>query len=246
MMKNTVENNLRAWDLEYGWPKDGDEWDGQARLCAQSYDEWKKSLVETFIKPNLTPESVLLEIAPGHGRWSKEMVQDCREMILVDLSPNCIDYCRTLFAGYEHVRYFVNDGKSLHGVEGGGVDFVWSYDAFVHMDEETIGHYLSEILRVLRPGGKAILHHAGRRHALLGLGFLQSWGKPGKRFHTFLSMGTLKDSDGWRSNLSKKRFKDLATERGLRVEAQRQRWGKNNEFGVPRFGDCITLLRKCP
>jgi len=31
-MKNSIENNLRKWNDEYGWPKDGDEWDGQARF----------------------------------------------------------------------------------------------------------------------------------------------------------------------------------------------------------------------
>ena len=254
-MKNTVENNLRAWDQNHDWPKDGDEWIGQAKYSRQPYNKWKTSLVETFIAPNVNVGSVVLEIAPGHGRWSKEMVNRCKELILVDLSPNCIEYCKELFGSHHHVRYIVNDGKTLTGVENNYVDFVWSYDSFVHMDKDTIGSYLEEINRVLRPGGKAIIHHAGRKHAFLWLGFLRHWGTRGKKLYKRISMEKPKDkklrakensrySDGWRSNVSKRVVRKLAVHKGLVVEDQVRYWGRNNEFGVPRFGDWITILTK--
>jgi hypothetical protein len=146
-MRNSIEDNLVFWDQQYDWPKDGDEWDGQARFCRQPYDAWKKSLVETFVAPNISLSSVVLEIAPGHGRWSKEMVGRCKELILVDLSPSCIGFCKEIFASYHHVRYITNDGMSLNAVEDNGVDFVWSYDSFVHMDKDTIGSYLAACRR---------------------------------------------------------------------------------------------------
>lgn len=243
-MKNTIENNLMFWDQQYKWSKDGDEWDGQARFCRQPYDKWKESLVETFIAPNLSPSSVVLEIAPGHGRWSKEMVSRCKNLILVDLSPSCIEFCKKLFASYHHVRYITNDGMSLDEVEDNDVDFIWSYDSFVHMEKDTIGNYLNEIYRVLKPEGKAIIHHAGRTHAFLWLGFMMSWRRTGMHIYKFISMGKLTDTDGWRSNISKQLFSELAVDKRLEVEAQIQVWGKNNEFGVPRFGDFLTILRK--
>ena len=243
-MKNTIDNNLSVWDQQYNWPKNGDEWDGQARFCYQPYDEWKKSLVETFIGPNISESSVVLEIAPGHGRWTKEIVECCKELILIDLSHSCIEFCKKLFATYNYVRYIVNNGKSLNGVKDNYVDFVWSYDSFVHMDKDTIESYLNELFRVLKSDGKAIIHHAGRRHAFLWLGFLRHKGKIARHFYKLISMGKLRDDDGWRSNMSKKLFKELAVDKGLVVEAQMQWWGKNHVFGIPRFGDFITILRK--
>jgi ubiquinone/menaquinone biosynthesis C-methylase UbiE len=243
MTRNTVENNLKLWDQSYAWPKDGDEWDGQARFCGQPYDLWKRSVMETFLLPHVRTDSVVLEIAPGHGRWSKDLIH-CRELILVDLSPSCIEFCKALFASFNHVRYLTNDGKTLTGVEDGSVDFLWSYDSFVHMEGATIQSYLAEIERVLRPGGRAIIHHAGRRHAFLWLRFMRHYGKIGETFYKIISMGKLFEGDGWRSDVSKRLFHRLASQSGLEVEAQVQSWGRNREFGIPRFGDFMAILRK--
>ena len=253
-MKNTVENNLRKWDEKHDWREGGDEWKGQAKFSRQPYDKWKSSLVETFIAPNANPDSVVLEIAPGHGRWSAELVDRCAQLILVDLSPNCIETCKERFESYEHVRYIVNDGRSLPGVDDGSIDFVWSFAAFVHIDPETIGAYFKEIERVLKPGSTAIIHHAGRRHGTLWLRFLRGWGKRGNKIYKKLSMPRPYDrklrarekgaSDGWRSDVSRRLARRKALDAGLEVEDQLRFWGKKKKFGVPRYGDWITVLRK--
>ena len=243
-MKNTIANNLMQWDRIHDWSKDGDEWDGQARSCRQPYDAWKKSLVDTFLIPNISSHSVVLEIAPGHGRWSREMIGRCKELILVDLSPSCIAYCQHLFGSPDHVRYITNDGKLLNGVADDHVDFVWSYDSFVHMDEDTIDSYLGEIHRVLRSEGTAVIHHAGRTHGLLWLRWLRHCGRIGRELYNMLSMRRLTGVDGWRSDMSKQLFRKLATAHMLVSEAQVQSWGENREFGIPRFGDYLSILRK--
>lgn len=241
-MKNSIENNLRKWDDEYDWPQDGDEWDGQARFSGQPYGKWKDSVVATFLVPNLSPGAVVLEIAPGHGRWSNEIVDKCGRLILVDLSPNCIEFCQRRFESLPNVEYLVNDGMSLQGVADGSVDFVWSYDAFVHMSADVIDRYFSEFRRVLKPGGKAAIHHAGRKHLVLWLGFLRELGDLGTNVYKALSMGKLVDDDGWRSNVSQRTIRLLAASQGLRVQDQVQSWGENLEFGLKRYRDFVTTL----
>ena len=56
------------------------------------------------------------------------------------------------------------DGKSLPNVGDETQDLVFSYDSFVHMHQNVIDEYLSEISRVLVFGGKGIIHH----YCLLG------------------------------------------------------------------------------
>ncbi|MCZ6837630.1 MAG: class I SAM-dependent methyltransferase [Planctomycetota bacterium] len=243
-MKNTVENNLEKWDSEHSWSKDGDEWSGQARLCGQPYKLWKQSLVDTFIKANISGEDTILEIGPGHGRWSKEIVDHCGQLILVDLGPKCIDFCRDLLQDKNNVQYRVNDGQTLPEVDDSSVDFIWSYDAFVHMNRATIESYFGEIRRVLKPGRKAIIHHAGRRHAFLWLRFLRETGAFGSGIYKYLTVGRLKQHDGWRADVSRTLVRAIAKKQGLIVEDQVNTWGQQGEFGIPAFFDAITILTK--
>ena len=57
----------------------------------------------------------------------------------------------------------------LNGVPSEVVDFVWSYDVFVHLDPECVQGYLREIYRVLKSGGVAVIHHPGQHPLRIGL-----------------------------------------------------------------------------
>ena len=240
MMKNSIIQNFRTWNDEYGWAKDGDEWDDEAKLCGVPYETWKRSLVKTLIVPHATGKAVL-EIAPGHGRWSEYIIKVAEHVIMVDLSPNCIEICRKRFGDANNIEYHVNDGKSLPAHLTSEIDFVWSYDSFVHMDSDVIHAYFREFNRVLKSGGTAIIHHANRRRVYLA--FLRNWGRGGTLLYRFLSQGWSTESDGWRSDVSAGMVAQFAQESGLKVEEQIQYWGEGR-CGVPRFNDHITILRK--
>lgn len=81
-MLTNVRNNLQLWDNEYDWTADGDEWKHQAERSGVSYGEWKASLVSHLIEPYAGNADVL-EIAPGHGRWSEFLIAMSRYTILV-------------------------------------------------------------------------------------------------------------------------------------------------------------------
>ncbi len=243
-MENTVEENFRLWNHQYRWLHDGDEWDGQAHACGQPYPAWKQSVIELLIQPNLNATATVVEIGPGHGRWSQAIAPACSTLILVDLSPNCIAYCQQRLAAYANVLYLVNDGWQLSGIADNSVDFVWSYDCFVHLEAAVLQSYLDEIKRVLRPNGKAMLHHPGRHHWWRQLAGLERLGQWGKRAYHGLSIGCWNGKDGYRSQLSKEAVTRLAKAAHLQVEAQIQWWGEAKSFGIPRYNDWITILRK--
>lgn len=237
----TLETNRRWWDQEHPWSEDGDEWKDQARRCGKSYRAWKASVVERFLVRHAT-DARALEIGCGHGRWSEPLADVSRRLWLVDLSPSCVRYCRQRFSGRDHVETWITDGRTLPGRLTGRIDFVWSYDTLVHLKPELIQTYLEEIERILVPGGVAALHHAGRRHGTLWLAWLRRLGEPGRLLYRAVSMGTDERADGWRSDVSRRSFARMAESAGLDVEGQVDRWGDG--FGVPRFGDVITELRK--
>jgi len=235
----------RTWG-QYDWSSDGDEWTGQAAYCGQPYEDWKASIHEAFIRPNLPPEAAVVEVAPGHGRWTEFLIEHAGKVHLVDLNESCIESCRRRFAAFDHVTYAVNDGMSLPGVADASVDFVWSYDSFVHIEPDAIATYLREFSRVLRDGGKAVIHHAGRKNAWLRLGFLVRLGPAARYLYKLLSMkrDTMGTTDGRRSLVSAELFARLARDADLEVAFQADSWGDGGQFDCKRFNDVVTCVRK--
>lgn len=222
-MLDNVKKNLVKWDEQYTWPQHGDEWYGQAALCGVPYDVWKQSMVQHLIVPNVTEPSHVLEIACGHGRWTEFLVKYAGHVTAVDLSASCLNYCRNRFRDQGNIDYFLTTGNTLPRCASGLIDFVWSYDSFVHMDREVICRYLSEIRRVLKVGGSAILHHAN----VDDLANHQQDGAP-----------------GWRSAMNIALMAQLAREARLSVVSQFAYWDIEKQIGAPRFGDRITHLRR--
>lgn len=241
--KNTIENNRRLWDQDYDWPEDGDEWNGQAAYCGQDYSLWKQALIDHFVTPRLHARATLLEIGPGHGRWARHIAGRCGMFYLADLSTSCLEHCRSIL-GEDHLAYIPTDGHSLTGVPDASVDFAWSYDVFVHIGPADIAGYLRDLARVLKPGGEAVIHHAGRSDAILPLDGIRQWGPFFLKLYNRLSLGVWSTTDGWRSAISRECFARLATEAGLEVVRQQQEFGPGNAFAVRRFGDWITTLRR--
>jgi ubiquinone/menaquinone biosynthesis C-methylase UbiE len=151
----SIDENLKIWDREYDWPQAGDEWSsawGGARA------QWFASILPRIA--NLLPAEHILEIAPGHGRWTQFLLRHCETMTLVDLSPKCIDACRKRFGGRTSLRYIVNDGRSLSQVGDETIDLAFSFDSLVHVEPSVLRDYLDQLARKLRPGGSAFIHHS--------------------------------------------------------------------------------------
>ncbi|MGH3504420.1 MAG: class I SAM-dependent methyltransferase, partial [Nocardioidaceae bacterium] len=72
-----------------------------------------------------------MEVAPGYGRWTAEIVGKTRTLTLVDLSPTCLEVCKAKFDGVEGLTFIETDGTCLPGVADSSIDFIWSFDSFV-------------------------------------------------------------------------------------------------------------------
>ena len=238
----TIEEN-RYWNDRHHWREEGHEWKNQAAFSNQNYETWLMSLVDTFISGNIDKDSNVLEIGAGHGRFT-DFLFKAKRITLVDLNENCITFCKKRFRGQKNIIYHVNDGKSLPFIKDHSIDFIWSYDSFVHMEKDIIQGYLKEFSRVLKHGGKAIIHHAGRNNYALSFVFLKKFGRVGRIFYKLLSLGKLKGSDGWRSDVSKEMVRDLAKKQGLSVLGQVNSWGERNQFTTRLFNDYISKIVK--
>jgi SAM-dependent methyltransferase len=111
-----------------------------------------------FEKLDLTS---VLDLACGQGRHAAQFVERAGHVTLFDTSPIALDACRVRFAGRGNVSYVLSEtGRDLAGVGDGSLTAVMSYDAMVHFEKACVFGYLREIARVLRRGGRALIHHS--------------------------------------------------------------------------------------
>ncbi len=239
----SVDWNKETWGERHDWARAGDEWTGMADHCGQPYDAWKQSLVDTFIVDLVPDGAKVVEIAPGHGRWTEHLLAR-GHVTAVDINQSCLDVCAQRFAHAGNLTLSLTDGASLPFVADGSVDVVWSFDSFVHMEAEVFRGYLAEFARVLRPGGRAVLHHAGMRPWSLRLvGVTRRLGAPGRVLQRWAGQGRWRDS-GRRSAVSAPSVARWAAQAGLVVERQTQSWGSDGQYDVRKYGDWITVARR--
>ena len=147
--------NRVTWNRDSSWSGEGEEWSG---MWGGSEPQWWGTLLPRLHA--FLPARTGLEIGPGHGRWTQYLKDICDELILVDLSENCIEACRSRFASTENISFHVNDGRSLAMVEDGSIDLAFSFDSLVHAEADVLEAYAKELRRVLSADGVAFIHHS--------------------------------------------------------------------------------------
>lgn len=206
---HSPSENRAIWS-SWDWSRGGNEWND-----TEEPEQWKAALIDEVLLPHLGDARAILEVGPGGGRWSEVLLPSAERLTLVDVTQRALDLCRDRLAGADNVEYVLSEGGSFPEVEDDSIDWVWSFDVFVHIAPLDVDSYLGEIARVLRPGRTAVIHHSG------GL----------SRF------------PGWRSPMSALLFARLARDRGLEVTRQFDSWS-DGRFGVRTNHDVITVLRK--
>ncbi len=141
--------------MKYDWTRAGEEWSGP---WGSSAAQWAGTILPRI--RDCLPTGTILEIAPGFGRWTHYLKDYCEELWAVDRSSECIEACRQRFAAESHVHCCLNDGRSLPMIPDGSIDFVFSFDSFVHPNRDVVEAYLQELRRKLKIGGKGFIHHS--------------------------------------------------------------------------------------
>jgi ubiquinone/menaquinone biosynthesis C-methylase UbiE len=119
-------------------------------------------VVKHYITPYLTPQSVVLEIGAGGGRWTQYLL-DAKELILVELNAEFFPYLKGRFPDHlGKMRFYQTNGAELAGIPSNSIDFVFTFGTLVQISPDMIDAYLGEIRRVLKRGGIAVIHYADK------------------------------------------------------------------------------------
>jgi SAM-dependent methyltransferase len=227
-----IEKNVAIWNADWDWSRQGDEWSG---WWGGTPALWHGALLPRIHR--FLPTGTILEIAPGHGRWTQYLKDHCDRLIGVDLAERCVEHCSERFAGDEHVEFHVNDGRSLAMIEDASVDFAFSFDSLVHADVDVLDAYVDQLARKLRPDGVAFLHHsnAGALRRLHGLAHRV----PERVRRRLVDRGVLLDIYAWRSiSVTAEHVAERAAGAGLSCFAQERMSWQHGLFLM----DALTLL----
>lgn len=211
--KSQILNNLeeqKYWDKSDIWEKDGEEWSVSFGGTEKLWGEFIYPKISTYLKGSV------LEIAPGHGRMTSKLVDYSSDLYIVDMNESCIDFCRDRFKSKNNVYYYTNNGASLKCIEDNSIDFVFSWDSFVHMQKFVIEKYLEEIGKKLKVGGFGAIHHSN----LVG----------GNDEYSF-------ENIQGRSNFSPQLFKSMCEKYGLEIVNQ-------YDFKFNDLMDCFSFFRR--
>ena len=96
-----------------------------------------------------------LDFGCGVGRLTHALANDFERCDGVDLAGSMIARANVLNPDPERVHFYENKTSDLRLFETGSIDFVLSLLVLQHMEPTLICAYLSEIVRVLGPGGVA-------------------------------------------------------------------------------------------
>jgi ubiquinone/menaquinone biosynthesis C-methylase UbiE len=228
----TINANKAKWDGKYAWTNRGDEW---SIAWGGPFMQWY-GMILPRIHPWI-PTGTILEIACGYGRWTQFLKDFCNDLIVIDLSEECIQACRQRFSDYQHITYFVNDGRSLDMVSDASVDFIFSFDSLVHADESIMKAYISQLQRILKKNGAVFFHHSNLGEYSYYLK-IQKFPKI-QRILTYL--GILEKNLHWRdSSVTAHKVEMLAVNYGLKCISQEMvTWGTKRALI-----DCMSTMVK--
>jgi ubiquinone/menaquinone biosynthesis C-methylase UbiE len=152
----TRTQNISAWN-KWDWKHRGEEW---------TLDEiWKEKLIKNVLLPNAKPGKVFLEFGPGGGRWTEILQPLAKTLLIIDISEKCLSVCKDRFKDAKNIKYHLYDGRNLSFIKDKSIDFVWSYDVFVHINPTDIDCILGHLQRIMKNDAVAVIHHSGTRYA---------------------------------------------------------------------------------
>src|SRR5207253_1801893 len=100
-----------------------------------------------------------VDLGCGIGRFTFAFGEMFDYVLGVDISDEMIQKANELKAqrGYTNVKFHCNNGSDLAFIPAGSCDFAFSYTVLQHIpDKRIVFHYIKELARIVRPGGKIL------------------------------------------------------------------------------------------
>lgn len=119
----------------------------------------------------------VLELGCGAGRMTRAFAARFARVVAVDISTEMLARATGLLGEAANVTWTLCNGSDLSGVPDQSVDLAFSYIVLQHMPaRELTIKYISELLRVLKPGGLFLFQFNGLQRPTMNWRGRLVWG----------------------------------------------------------------------
>lgn len=116
---------------------------------------------EDLLLPAASPPPTVVEIGCGTGRMSRHVAPRVGRLICCDVAREMLRRAAERLAGAPNVAFLETDGRTLRPLPDASVDLVFSAVVLQHVPRAVAASYVADARRVLRPGGRLLLHVPG-------------------------------------------------------------------------------------
>jgi len=129
---------------------------GFTRLKVDAFVEAKAEHILRSLQGHFgrSQELAVLDLGCGIGNYHDYFRGRFRRLVGADVSQSCVDQARRLRPDVEYIAY---DGVTLP-LEAGSFDMVYAICVLHHVPRATWSGFISEMRRMLRPGGLALIY----------------------------------------------------------------------------------------
>lgn len=119
---------------------------------------------EHFLTPYLSPDTTVVEIGPGGGRWTRYMLK-AKHIYAVDYHQELLNELASDF-DRPNITFIKNNGDDFPDIKEGSIDFIFSFGAFVHLDIDIIDRYLQNMKPLLNRKSNVVIHYSDKTKPL--------------------------------------------------------------------------------
>lgn len=125
-----------------------------SRLTRSRHGQLEYLTTMNYIHKLVPPESRILEVGAGTGRYSVALAMEGYDVAAVELVESNLEILRQNAAGLENISAYQGDAEDLSRFADNSFDAVLLLGPMYHMFEKTEQHRaLDEAIRVSKPGG---------------------------------------------------------------------------------------------
>jgi phospholipid N-methyltransferase len=131
---------------------------GASTYGVYGYNSVLYTIYSACIRPYITSDTVVLEIGPGRGAWTKTFLErNCRKVYAVDAAEAENTHFWEYVGKDSRAEYIVAHNCRLAEVPDDSIDFFFSFGVFCHLKPEMCEEYVQSLHSKMVRGGRGFL-----------------------------------------------------------------------------------------